>query len=81
MAYFTRRSLCRGFAAMAVLPLAARCGAMAQTYPERKIQTSILEVPGARSMRLTAGPGHAHGSGGQRHSRKLQRCSKPPDVP
>jgi hypothetical protein len=50
----TWRSFCRGLAAMAVLPLAARCGAVAQTDPQRKIQTSILEVPGARlSMRPT----------------------------
>jgi predicted alpha/beta-fold hydrolase len=45
---FTRRLFCRSLAAMAVLPLAARCGAITQTYPQRKIQTSILEVPGAR---------------------------------
>ena len=57
MAYFTRRSFCRGLAAMAVLPLAARCGAMAQTYPQRKIQTSILEVPGARIFYETHGGG------------------------
>jgi pimeloyl-ACP methyl ester carboxylesterase len=44
----TRRSFCRGLAAMAVLPLAARCGAITQTHPQRKIQTSILELPGAR---------------------------------
>ena len=44
----TRRSFCRGLAAMAVLPLAAGRGAVAQTDPQRKIQTSILEVPGAR---------------------------------
>ena len=53
----TRRSFCRGLAAMAVLPLAARCGAMAQTYPQRKIQTSILEVPGARLYYETHGSG------------------------
>jgi hypothetical protein len=48
---------CAAFAAMAVLPLAARCGAMAQTYPQRKIQTSILEVPGARIYYETHGRG------------------------
>jgi pimeloyl-ACP methyl ester carboxylesterase len=52
-----RRSFCRGLAAMAVLPLAARCGAMAQTYPQRKSQTSILEVPGARLYYETHGSG------------------------
>src|SRR5262245_45495651 len=45
---FTRRSFCRRLAAIAVLPLSARCGAITQTYPKRKIQTSILEVSGAR---------------------------------
>lgn len=54
---FTRRSFCRGLAAMAVLPLAARCGGMAQTYPQRKIQTSILTVPGARLYYETHGSG------------------------
>lgn len=44
----TRRSFCGGLAAMAVLPLAAQRVAMAQTDPQRKIQTSILELPGAR---------------------------------
>jgi pimeloyl-ACP methyl ester carboxylesterase len=53
----TRRSFCRGLAAMAVLPLAARCGARAQTHPQRKIQTSILEVPGARLYYETHGSG------------------------
>ena len=53
----TRRSFCRGLAAMAVLPLAARCGAMAQTYPQHSIQTSILEVPGARLYYETQGSG------------------------
>jgi alpha/beta hydrolase fold len=53
----TRRSFCRGLAAMAVLPLAARCGAVAQTDPQRKIQTSILEVPGARLYYETHGTG------------------------
>ena len=53
----TRRSFCRGLAAMAVLPLAARCGAMAQTYPQHKIQTNILEVPGARLYYETQGSG------------------------
>jgi hypothetical protein len=42
---------------MAVLPLAARCGAITQTYPQRKIQTSILEVPGARLYYETHGSG------------------------
>jgi len=42
---------------MAVLPLAARCGAMAQTYPRHEIQTSILEVPGARLYYETYGSG------------------------
>src|SRR5215813_10167009 len=54
---FTRRSFCRRLAATAVLPLAARSGAMAQTYPQRKIQTSILEVPGARLYYETHGSG------------------------
>jgi pimeloyl-ACP methyl ester carboxylesterase len=54
---FTRRSFCRGLAAMAVLPMAARCGAINQTYPQRKIQTSILEVPGARLYYETHGSG------------------------
>jgi acetyltransferase/esterase len=40
---------------MAVLPLAARCGAITQTYPRRKIQTSILEVPDARLYYETHG--------------------------
>ena len=30
----TRRTFCRGLFAMAALPLAARCGAMAQTYTQ-----------------------------------------------
>jgi len=42
---------------MAVLPLAARCGAITQTYPQHKIQTSILEVPGARLYYETHGSG------------------------
>jgi pimeloyl-ACP methyl ester carboxylesterase len=54
---FTRRSFCRGLATMAVLPLAARCGAITQTYPQRKIQMSILEVPGARLYYETHGSG------------------------
>jgi hypothetical protein len=41
----TRRSFCGGLAATAGLPLAARRGAMAQSYPQRKIQTSILSRP------------------------------------
>ena len=54
---FTRRSFCRGLAAMAVLALAARCGAITQNYPQHKIQTSILEVPGARLYYETHGSG------------------------
>jgi pimeloyl-ACP methyl ester carboxylesterase len=54
---FTRRSFCRGLAAVAVLPLAARCGAITQTHPQHKIQTSILEVPGARLYYETHGSG------------------------
>src|SRR5262245_2028500 len=54
---FTRRSFCRGLAAMAVLPLSARCGAITQTYQKRKVQTSILEVPGARLYYETHGSG------------------------
>jgi pimeloyl-ACP methyl ester carboxylesterase len=42
---------------MAVLPLAARCGAITQTYPQHKNQTSILEVPGARLYYETHGSG------------------------
>jgi acetyltransferase/esterase len=53
----TRRSFCRGLGAMVVLPLAARCGAITQTYPQRKIQTTILEVPGARLYYETQGSG------------------------
>src|SRR5262249_9043758 len=53
----TRRSFCQGLTAMAVLPLAARCGAMAQTYPRHEIQTSILEVPRARLYYDTYGSG------------------------
>jgi pimeloyl-ACP methyl ester carboxylesterase len=57
LSLITRRSFCRGLVAMAVLPLAARCGAVAQTDPQRKIQTSILEVPGARLYYETHGSG------------------------
>jgi pimeloyl-ACP methyl ester carboxylesterase len=53
----TRRSFCRGLAAMAVLPLAARCGARAQTDPQRKIQTSSLEVSSAHLYYETHGSG------------------------
>jgi pimeloyl-ACP methyl ester carboxylesterase len=53
----TRRSFCRGLAAMAVLPLAARCGPIVRTYPRRKIQTSTLEVPGAHLYYETYGSG------------------------
>lgn len=53
----TRRSFCRGLAAMAVLPLAARCGAITQTHPQHKTQTNILEVPGARLYYETHGSG------------------------
>ena len=42
---------------MAVLPLAVRCGAMAQTYPQHNIQPNILEVPGARLYYETQGSG------------------------
>jgi acetyltransferase/esterase len=42
---------------MAVLPLAARCEAVAQTDAQGKIQTSILEVPGARLYYETHGSG------------------------
>jgi acetyltransferase/esterase len=42
---------------MAVLPLAARCEAVAQTDARGKIQTSILEVPGARLYYETHGSG------------------------
>jgi acetyltransferase/esterase len=52
-----RRSFCGGLAATAVLALAAQRGAMAQPYPQRKIQTSILEVPGARLYYETHGSG------------------------
>jgi pimeloyl-ACP methyl ester carboxylesterase len=54
---FTRRSFCGGLAATAVLPLVAPRGAMAQTPPPRKIQMSILEVPGARLSYETHGSG------------------------
>ena len=53
----TRRTFCRGLVAMAVLPLAARCRAMAQTYTQGKIQTGILVVPGARLYYETHGGG------------------------
>jgi hypothetical protein len=53
----TRRSICGGLAAMAVLPLAAQREAMAQTDPQRKIHRSILEVPGARLSYETHGSG------------------------
>jgi acetyltransferase/esterase len=53
----TRRSFCGGLTATAVLLLAAQRGAMAQTYPQRKIQTGILEVPGARLYYETHGSG------------------------
>jgi pimeloyl-ACP methyl ester carboxylesterase len=42
---------------MAVLPLAAQCGGMTQTYPPRKFQKGILEVPGARLYYETHGSG------------------------
>jgi len=35
----TRRLFCRGLGAMAVLPLAVRCGAMAQTHPGPSVCT------------------------------------------
>jgi pimeloyl-ACP methyl ester carboxylesterase len=53
----TRRSFCGGLAATAVLPPAAQRGAIAQTYPQREIRTSILEVPGARLYYETHGSG------------------------
>jgi acetyltransferase/esterase len=42
---------------MAVLPLSARCGATAQSYPQGKTQRSFLEVPGARLYYETHGSG------------------------
>jgi acetyltransferase/esterase len=57
MTTFTRRSFCRGLAAMAVLPLAARCRAITQSHPQYKMQTSILDVPGARLYYETHGSG------------------------
>jgi pimeloyl-ACP methyl ester carboxylesterase len=42
---------------MAALPLTVRCGATAQVYPQHKIQTNILEVPGARLYYETHGSG------------------------
>jgi pimeloyl-ACP methyl ester carboxylesterase len=54
---FTRRSFCGRLAAMVVLPLAAQRGAMAQTHPQHKSRTSILEVPGARLSYETHGSG------------------------
>jgi pimeloyl-ACP methyl ester carboxylesterase len=42
---------------MVVLPLTAQCGPVAQAYPQRKIQTNILEVPGARLYYETHGSG------------------------
>jgi hypothetical protein len=53
----TRRSFCRRLAAMAFVPLAAQCGPMARSYPQRKTQTSILKVPGARLYYETHGSG------------------------
>src|SRR5499426_829548 len=53
----TRRSFCRRLAGMAVVPLTAQCGPMARSYPQRKTQTSILEVPGARLYYETHGSG------------------------
>lgn len=53
----TRRSFCSGLATTVVLPLAAQRGAVAQTSPQSKIQTSILEVPGARLYYETHGSG------------------------
>src|SRR5262245_27143828 len=57
LSLITRRSFCRGLVAMAVLPPAARCGAVAQTDPQGKIRTGILEVPGARLYYETHGSG------------------------
>jgi pimeloyl-ACP methyl ester carboxylesterase len=42
---------------MAVLPLAAQCGPMARSYPQRKTHMSILGVPGARLYYETHGSG------------------------
>jgi len=54
---FTRRSFCGELAAMAVLPLAAQRGALAQTSPQRESQRSLLDVPGARLYYETHGRG------------------------
>lgn len=54
---FTRRSFCGGLAATAGLLLAAHSEATAQTDPQRKIRTSMLEVPGARLYYETHGSG------------------------
>lgn len=54
---FTRRSFSSGLTATAVLPLAARRGALAQNYRQRKVQTGVLEVPGARLYYETHGSG------------------------
>jgi pimeloyl-ACP methyl ester carboxylesterase len=53
----TRRSFCGGLAATAVPPLGAQHGAVAQTQPQGKIQTGMLEVPGARLYYETRGSG------------------------
>jgi pimeloyl-ACP methyl ester carboxylesterase len=54
---FTRRSFCGALTATAVLPLVAQRGALAQTHPQHKSRTSILEVPGARLSYETHGSG------------------------
>src|SRR5262249_44772468 len=54
---FTRRSFCGELAATAVLSLVAQRGAMGQTHLQHEIQTSMLEVPGARLYYETHGSG------------------------
>jgi pimeloyl-ACP methyl ester carboxylesterase len=53
----TRRSFCRKLAALTVLPLSAQCGSVAQRYPQRKTQTGILGLTGARLYYETHGSG------------------------
>ncbi len=52
----TRRLFCGGLAAAAVLPATAQI-AMAETQPQRQMQTGSLEVPGARLYYETHGRG------------------------
>jgi acetyltransferase/esterase len=54
---YTRRIFCRTLATIALLPLATRCGARTQTYPQSRIQTNILDVPGARLYYEVRGSG------------------------